>query len=299
MTNLTRSCLSLSLLLLTAACGDANKADRVLARANGQPITQSQWDAYTRFKNLRVSDPAGKARALDDYVTRTGLMQVIEGDKLLDPQLTQTELEEFKKEMLISRYFEKYLADKVTDQGIQNYYETHARDYEEQKVHVAHLLFRLNAKLSEEERKAKLTAAQAAYSQVRAGKDFAKVAEEVSEDNVSSRNGGDLGWLRVGSVDPAFSKRAFELKVGEVSEPFETPFGFHVLKVIEAPQIIKKPLKAVQGDIRYQLRAEAKAAEMERLLAKAKLEIAGKPREPAKAAAAPTTQPDLRRADRR
>lgn len=278
-------------LLLTAAC---HKSDQIVGRANGEAITKTQWDGYAKFKHVRVDNPASKASALDDYVTRTGLAGVIEGEKLLDQQQTQAELDELRKEMLISRYFEKYLADKVTDQAVQNYYETHARDYEEQKVHVAHILFRLNPKQSEEERKAKLTAAQAAYSKVRTGADFGVVASEVSEDKTTSKSGGDLGWLRLGSVDPAFSKRAFELKVGEVSEPFETPFGFHVIKVVEAPEVIKKPLRAVQGDIRYQLRAEAKTAEMERLLAKAKVEIDGKPRKAGKAEA----QPDTRRADR-
>lgn len=286
----TSTCVCVGL-LVTAAC---HKSDAVIARANGEAITKTQWDGYAKFKHVRVDNPASRASALDDYVVRTGVAGVIEAEKLLDPQLTRAELDELRKEMLISRYFEKYLADKVTDQAVQNYYEVHARDYEEQKVHVAHILFRLNARQSEEERKAKLTAAQAAYSQVRTGSDFAAVARDVSEDNVSKRNGGDLGWMRLGSVDPAFSKRAFELKVGEVSEPVETPFGFHVIKVVEAPQVIKKPLRAVQGDIRYQLRAEAKAAEMARLLTKAKLEIEGKPRKAVK----PEPPADTRRADR-
>jgi peptidyl-prolyl cis-trans isomerase C len=280
-------------LLVTVAC---NKSDHPIARVNGQPITQSRWDAYLKFKHVRADNQASKASALDDYVVRAGLAEVIEGEKLLDPKLTQAELDEFKKEMLLSRYFEKFLEDKVTDKAIQNYYETHAADYEEQKVHVAHILFRLNPKQTEEERKARLTAAQAAYSQLRTGKDFAGIASELSEDKVSAKNGGDLGWIRGGSVDPAFSKRAFELKAGEVSEPFETPFGFHIVKVLEAAQVIKKPLRAVQGDIRYQLRAEAKAAEMARLLAKTELEIDGKPR---KAPSTETPKPDTRRADRR
>lgn len=292
MTKLTTPTCLFVCLLVTAAC---NKSDAVVARANGEPITKTQWDGYVKYKHVRVDSPTSKASALDDYVTRTGLAGVIDSEKLLDQQQTRAELDELRKEMLISRYFEKFLTDKVTDQAVQNYYETHARDYEEQKVHVAHMLFRLNAKQSEEERKAKLTAAQAAYAKVRAGADFAAIAAEVSEDKVSSKEGGDLGWLRVGSVDPAFSKRAFEMKVSEISEPVETPFGFHVIKVLEAPQIIKKPLRAVQGDIRYQLRAEAKAAEVSRLLAKAKLEIDGKPRQ---AAAKPEPQADTRRADR-
>jgi peptidyl-prolyl cis-trans isomerase C len=262
---------------LVVAAGCSRKSDATVAEVNGKAVTRAEWDAYVKFKRLSASE-AAKASAMDGYLTRAGLADVIQQEKGLDSQLVQAELEEFRKELLISRYFEKYLADKVTDAAIQSYYDAHAQDYEDHKVHVAHILVRLNPKLSEEERKARLTTAHAAYSQIKAGKDFGAVAAEVSEDNVTAKNAGDLGWLREGSVDPAFSKRAFATAAGEVTEPFETPFGFHILKVLEAPQTIRKPLQAVRGDIRYQLRAQAKQAEMDRLLAKTEIEVGGKPR---------------------
>lgn len=62
-----------------------------------------------------------------------------------------------------------------------------------------------------------------------------------------------------------------DLKEGEMSEPFETPFGYHIVKVLEAPQVVKRPFEAVAGNIRFQLRSQAKKAEMERL--KDKIEI--------------------------
>ena len=185
--------------------------------------------------------------------------------------MTKVELNEFRKEMLISRYFEKLLKEKVSDQAVQNYYNTHAGDYEEQKVHAAHILVRLNKKMSEPERKAKLTTAQEAYSQIRSGKDFAEVAKDFSEDKVSAKKGGDLGWLKKGSVSPQFSKTLFELDTGDISEPFETPFGFHVVKKIEGPTVVKNPFSSVAGDIRYMLRNKAKRAEMERLMGEVKV----------------------------
>src|SRR5262245_48723797 len=187
----------------------SRKSDPPVAEINGKPVTRAEWDAYLKFKRINASE-AAKASTLDSYLARAGLAGVIQEEKGLDPQLVQAELEEFRKELVISRYFEKYLADKVTDQAIQSYYDAHAAEYEERKVHVAHILVRLNPKLSEEERKVKLTAAQAAYSQVKTGKAFGAVAAEVSEDSVTAKKDGDLGWLREGSVDPAFSKRAFE-----------------------------------------------------------------------------------------
>ena len=197
---------------------------------------------------------------------------MITGEELLDNELVQAELNEFRKEMLISRYFEKFLKEKVTDQAVRNYYNTHAGDYEERKAHTAHILIRTNRKMKEPERKAKLTTAQEAYSQIRSGKDFGEIAKEYSEDKVSAKKGGDLGWLKEGSIDPRFSKTVFELEPGAVSKPFETPFGFHIVRLIEGPKVVKRPFDAVAGDIRYQLRNKAKKAELERLMAKAKIE---------------------------
>ena len=58
------------------------------------------------------------------------------------------------------------------------------------------------------------------------------------------------------------------MKPGDVSQPFETVFGFHIVKLIKGPKSIKRPFSAVEGDIRYQLRNKAKQAELKRLRSK-------------------------------
>jgi peptidyl-prolyl cis-trans isomerase C len=255
-----------------AAC---NKSEPPVGTVNGTAVTKAEWDAYLKFKRIKSEGGQAPKGLLDEYLGRKALAQTIEQEKLLDGAAIAVELDEFKKEMLISRYFEKFLDDKASAQAVKNYYDTHAAQFSERKVHVAHILFRLNSKMSPEERKAKLTAAQDAYSQLKTGKEFAEIAKAMSEDTISGKTGGDLGWLRQGSVAPAFSATAFKLSAGELSAPFETQFGYHIVKVLEAAQTIKQPLEAVQGDIRYQLRAEAKKAEMDRLLAKSKVEVTG------------------------
>jgi peptidyl-prolyl cis-trans isomerase C len=279
-------------LLVAAGC---HKSEPAVGSANGKPITQAQWDAYLKFKPVPGDDAAHKARVLDDYVTNVGLASVIEADKLLDPQRVQTEVDEVKKQVLITRYFEKFLQEKVTTKAVQDYYDSHPTEFEEQSAHIAQILFRFTPRMTEDERKTQLKAAQEAYAQLRAGKDFAALASTISEDRASNRNGGDLGWLRPGAVDPTFSKHAFALNAGDIAQPFQTPFGFHVIKALEAPKMQKRPLATVSTSIRNQLRAEAKAAETERLLAKAAIEIDGKPRAVAKEA----VESDTRRADRK
>ncbi|MCJ8272556.1 MAG: peptidylprolyl isomerase, partial [Psychrosphaera sp.] len=66
--------------------------------------------------------------------------------------------------------------------------------------------------------------------------------------------------------DPVFSAKVFnELKKDQLSEPFQSSFGFHIVKIIEGPMVVKKPLDKVKGDIRHQLRKAAKATELARL----------------------------------
>lgn len=262
--------LLIAFIFFLSACGKGDK-NPTLAKVNGTAITKEQFDAFLKFKHMADQNDKNHSALLSQYIDREALTSVIEKDDLIDKTLTQAELNEFKKEMVISRYFENYLNNTVTEQSVQNYYNTHAGDYEEKKSHVAHILIRTNKKMSEPERQAKLTTAQEAYSKIKSGKPFGDIAKDYSEDKVSSPKGGDLGWLKQGSISPKFSDIVLSMKPGDVSEPFETPFGFHVVTLIEEPKVIKKTFESVAGNIRYQLRNDAKKAEMERLMSKASI----------------------------
>jgi peptidyl-prolyl cis-trans isomerase D len=85
----------------------------------------------------------------------------------------------------------------------------------------------------EADRQAALKKAQAARKRIVDGERFARVAQDASEDPGSARSGGDLGFFGKGTMDPAFEAAAFSLPIGQVSEPIESPFGWHVIEVIE------------------------------------------------------------------
>lgn len=249
---------SLAVAILTTAC-------------NQQEFNtgQDKFEAYLKTKRVPLEDTARVERMRTEFERRTALANSIYGSGELDKALVDAEIEEFRKELLISRYFEQYLNDAVTDQSIQNYYGQNVDKYKTRKAKVAHILFRTNPRMSEEERQAVLTKAAEAYSRLNAGEEFAELAKELSEDKVSGEKGGDLGWINEGAVSGGFSARVFEMKAGETSEPFLTDFGYHIVRIDEEPQDVTKPLSALKGDIRYQLRLESKNAEIERLLDKA------------------------------
>lgn len=257
------SLLLLSVLLIASTgCGDK---ETVLATVNGREVTQKQFDAYLELKRIPAKDEKRRAAALEEYLQREALAAVIEQQGKIDASIVDAEVNEFRKQMLISRYFDELLADSVTSSAIQNKYKSEVKEFETKKVHAAHILIRTNKRMSEEQRQAKFTTAQEVYSKLQTGGDFEALAREYSEDKISGSRGGDLGWIKEGTIDERFTKRAFDTKAGKFTEPFETPFGYHILKVLEEPKTIRRPLAAVSGEIRYELRGETKSKEMERL----------------------------------
>jgi peptidyl-prolyl cis-trans isomerase D len=85
------------------------------------------------------------------------------------------------------------------------------------------------------------TTANAVRQRLLNGEDFAKVAAEVSTDTGTKDKGGDLGWFAHGVMVPEFEAAAFSLKVGEISQPIKSQFGYHIIQVL-AHEII--PLNA-------------------------------------------------------
>jgi peptidyl-prolyl cis-trans isomerase SurA len=98
-----------------------------------------------------------------------------------------------------------------------------------EQAHVRHILVRTNELVSEDEAKRKLVALR---ERVVNGVDFAELARLNSDDGSASR-GGDLGWVYPGDTVPEFERAFIDLKLSEVSQPVKTPFGWHLIQVLE------------------------------------------------------------------
>lgn len=266
--NIKSKLAALSIIAALTGCSDSD----YIAKVDGQGITKQVFDTYLAEKRIPATNAKRLESALDSYLEREALTTAIESSELLDTTALELEIREIKKQMLISRYFDKYLKSSIDEEAIRNFYAAHAEDYTLARVHVAHILLRTRANMDESEIAAVATKAHEMHSKATSTESFSELAKEHSEDKVSSVKGGDLGWLNEGAVDTLFIKTAFGLKQDEVSSVIKTPFGFHIIKSIELPETIQKSFEAVKGDIRYQLRAEAKKVEFERLLSTVSIE---------------------------
>jgi len=97
------------------------------------------------------------------------------------------------------------------------------------QTHASHILIRVNEVASESDAKAKIDRIK---DRIDAGAKFEDLAKLNSEDTTSAK-GGDLGWLNPGDTVPEFDDAMKKLELGQISAPVRTPFGWHLIKVIE------------------------------------------------------------------
>jgi peptidyl-prolyl cis-trans isomerase D len=136
------------------------------------------------------------------------------------------------------RYVEVSLADlaakvHVDDAQLKTYYDeqkakTPERFTQPEQRRVRHILFQVADPKDDAAAKAK---AEAALQRAQKGEDFGKLAQELSQDTGSAKNGGDLGWAERSRYVGPFADAAFSMKEGEIKGPVKTQFGYHILKL--------------------------------------------------------------------
>jgi len=134
----------------------------------------------------------------------------------------------------------------VTDDKLKAFYEEQKDQYTKaERRKISHILFAINDKTDEKTALEKAIKAQKDL----ANKDFAAVAAEVSDDKLTAKIGGDLGLFNVGVMEKSFEDAASALKLGEVSNPVKSAFGYHLIKVTELMPGEVKPFDSVKNEV--------------------------------------------------
>lgn len=102
------------------------------------------------------------------------------------------------------------------------------------QTRVRHVLVRVDSTTTDEQAQQKI---EAALTKINQGESFAQAAKDFSDDTVSAENGGDLGWVSPGDLVPEFETVMNESQLNEVSKPFKSDYGWHILEVNERRQV--------------------------------------------------------------
>jgi peptidyl-prolyl cis-trans isomerase C len=255
-------------------------AAKVLATVNGKQITDD--DVKIAASDLHTSLPPqleGKAR--DSYLLDFLIDGELVAQKALAEKADQTpefakKLAYYREKLLMESVLEQVAKTAATDAAIKATYDEAAKAQKpETEIHARHILV-----ATEEE-------AKTALKRLMGGEEFATIAKEMSKDPGSE--GGDLGWFTKDRMVPEFADAAFKLEVGQVSDPVKSPFGWHIIEVLDKRQKTFPPFDQVKEQVTRYVVQKAQTALVADLRKTAKIERT-EPPEPPKAdkpAAAP------------
>ena len=183
---------------------------------------------------------------------------------------------QFERNLASDNYKEKFNKDNsVTNDEMKKYYDENKDDFYIDQVEASHILIKTiddeDKKLSDEKKAEAKKKAEEVLAKAKAGENFSELAKEYSQDTVSAKNGGDLGFFKKGEMVKPFEEAAFSMKVGEISDLVESDFGYHIIKVTDKEDR-QKTFDEVKETIRKTLQDEKCDAQVEKLKEEAKVE---------------------------
>ncbi len=274
-------------LAAVSAAAQQNEAQKPVAVVNGETITAQKLDQlYTRMgaqMRQQYEKAGGKPAFLDNYIKKRLLVQeaLKAGfDKRPD---VQADVEASKEAVIFDRYVRDVVSGSVVnDAAARQYYDQHSNEFATpERIHVRHIVVTatdagpgakskeqaleiikaLAGQLHESNFASRSLKDPKAAEQLRINQ-FKQLARQYSED-ASGANGGDLGWVTKGQLDPDFEAAAWALKPGMPSGIVETKFGYHLILVDEKQSTGVESFQEAKASIREFLMSQHASEVME------------------------------------
>lgn len=262
-----------SVLALSAAGGvlaqDSTAAkpageDPVVAVVNGHEIRISEVQMATDDIIGQLPDLPPKLRypfVVEFLIERHLLAQEAVKEGIADTDEYKRRLALYQAKALRDAFFFQKLRPEVTEDQIKAAYDAESSKVAQtERVRARHILVATEAEAKDIEAK------------LAAGENFEDLAKQYSLDG-SKDYGGDLGYFTGPEMVAEFSKAAFALKVGEVSQPVKTDFGWHVIKLEDRKMGAAQPYDQVKAAIRNVLLRKKVQETMDRVRQTAKIEV--------------------------
>lgn len=207
----------------------AQADDPVLMTINGKQITRSEFE-YSYNKNN--SDGVIDKKGIEDYVPLfiDFKLKVAAAEEARYDTITslQKELQSYREQMVMPTIVD---SDFIEQEARITYENTAKRFEGEDLLTASHILVLLRQDATAEQETAAKTRIDSIYQALLGGADFAELALDCSDDKGSAVRGGQLSQFGKGMMIPDFEKAAYALKAGEMSAPFKSTVGWHIIKL--------------------------------------------------------------------
>jgi peptidyl-prolyl cis-trans isomerase C len=219
--------------------------DTVVATVGGETITEADLAFAAEDIGADLNQiPADQVRAvlLAQMIDLKLMAQAGDKQGVQNDQLFKLRLDYLTDRALRRAYTKVAISDTITPEAIKAEYDKQiAAIPDEDEVHARHIL------VSTEED------AKAIKAELDAGADFIALAKAKSIEPNAAQSGGDLGYFKRGVMVKPFADAAFAMQVGEISEPVQTQFGWHIIKVEDRRPAAKPTLEEMTQQIGQQL----------------------------------------------
>ena len=208
--------------------------DPVVMTINGEPVYRSEFEySYNKNNSEGVIDK----KTVEEYVDLF-INYKLKVCAALDEHFDT--LSSFKQEF--AQYRDQQLRpalvtnDDMEAEARKIYQQTADRIGPDGLIKTAHILLRLDQQASKEEQQAAKVRIDSIYKALKGGADFAELAKKVSQDPGSAQQGGELPFVQRGQLVKEYEDAAYAMQPGEMSEIVQSPYGYHIIKMLERKQ---------------------------------------------------------------
>jgi len=257
----------------------AQQRDRVLRQVLDQIVDYKLLIQEGRARKIEATDAEVDARMKEiqaQFPTEDAFKQMLTARKTTLEQVRS----DIRQDITVQKLIENAIADKVAvkPEQVTDFYTKNPDQFKQpERVRASHILIMVPKDSDAAVKTAARTKAADILKDVKAGKDFAALAKQHSQDPGSAPKGGDLGFFQQGQMVGPFNDVAFKLTPGQVSDLVETEFGFHIIKVAEKQPARTVPLDEVRPQLEQYLektnREQQTDAFVNGLKTKGKIEI--------------------------
>ena len=265
------------LFFLPASLVVAEDGSKVLVTAGKETLTQEEFSQMLvgmppQLKAMLDSQPELLQSMLSRWADFSLLSQEAKAQGIDKDAQIQLKIKDMTTRVLVEEFIIRNTGKaEVSDKDIQAYYDAHKNEYAHgEMVKAQHILIKIDDANNAEQVAAAKKRIDDIKARIDKGQNFGVLAQTNSDDPGSKMNGGDLGFFGRGSMVPEFDKVAFATKKNEVSDPVQTKFGWHLIKVTDTKTSGHAPLSEVRDEIKAKVQAEKQPAEVENILANLK-----------------------------